>query len=85
MLEHRSKTQTTQTYIKHKSISKGINENENKDLIKLYQKIRDSNIIELNDIEEYVVILNTILVTSVISNLLESSAAIVDQLYDNEQ
>lgn len=71
-------------YIQYKSILIGSKINENKDITKLYTKLNTSYEILRADLQLFVIALNSVLITDVITDLLESSQNLVDNVFSND-
>lgn len=69
-----------QTYIKYESIKKSIGFKDDKKIKKLYEILKSSLSVERNDIEDYVLQLNKLLVKDIIKDLLDTSQTLVSQI-----
>jgi predicted nucleic acid-binding Zn-ribbon protein len=70
------------TYIKYASIAAKTKEKSDIDIKKLYEQLKSNYIVDLQEIHKYVIKLNGVLMNTVIKTLLESSADIVNKIYD---
>lgn len=73
----------TKCYIQYKSIAPQL-KTKAIDLDKLYLKIRNNFIFNRNDIEEYTIMLNNVLVEGIIQELLATSQKLVGDIFKNE-
>jgi len=80
-LNHRVRASCTNLYISYKTLVKVLNEEEDKSIIDSYSSIKTRLIVKKEDIENFVVGLNTFLVQDIVKNLLESSQDIVSSIY----
>lgn len=74
---------TYKCYIMYKTIIPSLKLKENKDLLALYNKIKEDYLIKQEDLENFVIALNSVLITEVIKNLLDTSQALVEDIYKN--
>lgn len=66
-------------YIHYLSITEGVKDlKRDTKIIEMYKKINDKFIVPRETLEEFVILLNSVLVKSIMRSLLESSQAIVD-------
>lgn len=69
-------------FIMYKTLMPSLNLKENKDLIIQYGKIKDTYLIKQEDLEKFVIILNSVLVQEVIKDLLDTSQALIENAYN---
>lgn len=72
---------TTVSFIKYSSIMLKTGENIDKDIEKLYNIIIKTYVVKREDVKNYVVKLNSVLMNTVIKSLLESSSDVIAKLY----
>lgn len=74
-----------QSHIKYQSIKphfKKTDQNKDKDLTKAYNQIKDTYIINTDNLEQYTLIMNQILLTEIVQNLLNTSQELLGDIYD---
>ena len=69
------------TFVMYKCIIETSKQTEDKKVNALRNKIKENFIIERVVLEEYVILLNTLLIQKVMKNLLETSQEIVESIY----
>lgn len=70
--------------VSYRSIMKGVNKNTDSEIKQSFLKIKDSFIIKVIDVEEYVIKLNEVLTTTIMRDLLSTSNDLVNQLYGDQ-
>lgn len=70
-------------YVMYKTLIPSLKLKENKELLGVYSKIKDSYIMKQEDLEKFVIVLNSVLVEEVIKDLLDTSQALVEGVYQN--
>lgn len=71
-------------YIQYKAITGAINQKEDKKVLNAYLKVKTDLVIKREDLENFVVSLNSFLIKDIIQNLLESSQGLVSDIFENE-
>lgn len=71
-------------YIKYSSIILKTGEKLDKDIEKLNQTITTSYVVKRADVKDYVVKLNSVLMNTVIKNLLETSSDVIAKIYGED-
>lgn len=67
--------------IQYRCISEGINKETNKELLDQYDIIKTTYIIKRNQLDDFVLSLNKVLVNKVMKNLLQNSQDIIESVY----
>lgn len=74
----------TQVYIQYRSIANAIKLKENEKIEEIYTKLKTNYVLQRQDVEDYVILLNNLLVEEVIQDLLQSSEQIVKHAFNND-
>ena len=70
-------------YIEYTAIMKGLKQPNKKEIDELYEKVKNEIIINVDDIEKYLIELNSFITEDIIKNLLETSQDIIDKMFKN--
>lgn len=70
-------------FVMYKTLIPSLKLKENKELIGSYSKIKDVYLIKQEELEKFVIVLNSVLVEEVIKDLLDTSQALVEGIYQN--
>ena len=73
----------TKAYIQYSSISLSLNTERNKDIEEIYTRLKNNYVLERSDVENFVILLNNFLVGDVIKDLIDNSANLVDNAFNN--